>query len=502
MDPLSPRTSWIVIESDRIVASGHGEEWRSFRHRNTRLIDCTGKTILPGFVDVHMHLVSYVKSLVTLDLSCRKGVLSIADIQSILHACSQNKPPGTWILARGYDEFHLAERRHPNRWDLDKVTPYHPVRLTHRSGHAHVLNSLALKRVGITKETGDPDGGLIERDLGTGEPTGVLYEMGDFLSRRIPPLSPAEIEQGLEKAAHELVSMGITSIQDASSHNDQDQWKLLSSWKASRSLRPRINMMLGYQAFKDESYRSFPEYEDENQLRLGAVKIILDHTSGQLYPSQTDLNAMVLEIHRAGLQVAIHAIEEESIKAACAAVKYALDRVPRKDHRHRIEHCSVCPPSLAGQIASLGITVVSQPAFIYYSGDRYLETVPETQLKHLYAFRTLLSRGINVSGSSDCPVVPPNPLAGMGAAVLRTSSTGRILGDREKISMLEALRMYTRNAAFAHFEESSRGTITPGKLADLVVLNADPLQLPQDALKDLETEMTIVGGQIVWEKEG
>jgi predicted amidohydrolase YtcJ len=501
LNPLTPHASWVAIENDRFAAIGYGDDWTKLRNKNTTILDCSGKTVLPGFIDAHLHLVSYVKSLVTLDLSPSKNVLSVADIQSIVQKSSQNKPPGQWIFARGYDEFYLAEKRHPNRWDLDKATPDHPVRLTHRSGHTHVLNSLALKLAGIDNETGDPNGGLIERDLTTGEPTGLLYEMGDFLSDRIPALAPAEVDRGLEQGNREYVSMGITSIQDASSLNDANRWKLLSSWKASGKLQPRVNMMLGYHAFEAKSYQSFSKYKDQNQLRLGAVKIILDDTTGQLHPSQKELDEMVLDIHRAGMQVAIHAIEETSIGAACTAVKHVLDRVPRRDHRHRIEHCSACPPSLARQIASLGITVVSQPPFIYYSGERYLATVPKKQFEHLYPFRTLLSQGIILAGSSDCPVVPPNPLIGMIAAVLRRSSTGRIVGGSEKTRMIDALRMYTQNAAYAQFEESARGSIAPGKLADLVVLNGDPLQLPQDELMSLQVKMTIVGGQIVWQKE-
>jgi predicted amidohydrolase YtcJ len=285
-NPLHANASWVAIENGKFAAIGDGDDWTNFRNKNSTILDCSGKTVLPGFIDAHLHLVSYVKSFVTLDLSPSKSVLSIAGIQSKIHKCSQKRSPGQWILARGYDEFYLAEKRHPNRWDLDKATPNLPVRLTHRSGHAHVLNSLALKLVGIDHETGDPNGGMIERDLTTGLPTGLLYEAGDFLSRRIPPLAPAEVERGLALGNREFVSMGITSIQDASSLNEANQWKLLSSWKASGNLQPRVNMMLGFQVFKDRSYQSLPEYKDQNQLRLGAVKIILDDTTGQLHPSQ------------------------------------------------------------------------------------------------------------------------------------------------------------------------------------------------------------------------
>jgi predicted amidohydrolase YtcJ len=501
LDPLFPKAAWVAIENDKFFKIGHGDDWKDLNTKSSHIIDCSGKTVLPGFIDAHLHVVSYAKSLVTLNLGVSKNVFSISDIQSIIRRYSRNRPPGTWIFGKGYHEFYLDEKRHPNRWDLDIAAPDHPIQLTHRSGHAHVLNSQALELVGISKDTGDPDGGIIERDLNTGEPTGLLYEMGDFLSGRIPPLTPAELERGLQMANHEFLASGITSIHDASPRNNSKRCNLFKSWKAHGLLQPRVNMMLEYQTFNNNGYQNLSANVDENQLRPGAVKIILDDTTGQLHPPQKELNEMVLEVHTAGMQVAIHAIEEESIEAACSAIKYALDRVPRKDHRHRLEHCSVCPPSLAGQVASLGIMVVTQPPFIYYNDERYLETVPDKQLKYLYPLKTLLNHNINVAASSDCPIVPPNPLLGMYAAISRMGEKNQIVGGQEEISTIDALGMYTKNAAQASFEETIKGTITPGKLADLVVLNGDPIQLPPNELKQLQVEMTIIGGEIVWEKE-
>ena len=251
LDSSCPQATWVAIENDKIVATGCGKDWKKLRNKNTDIIDCSGKTVIPGLIDAHLHLVSYAKSFVTSDLSPGQNVHSISDIQSIIKNCSRNRRSGRWIFGRGYNEFYLAEKRHPNRWDLDKATPNHPVRLMHRSGHAHVLNSMALKLVGITRETGDPEGGMIERDLKTGEPTGLLYEMGDFfLSDRMPPLAPAALERGLQLVNEELISRGVTSIQDASSRNDTKQWKLLKFWKESGILSARVNLMMGIYAFK------------------------------------------------------------------------------------------------------------------------------------------------------------------------------------------------------------------------------------------------------------
>jgi predicted amidohydrolase YtcJ len=261
-------------------------------------------------------------------------------------------------------------------------------------------------------------------------------------------------------------------------------------------------MALGVEGF--DQYRSHPflPFGDEDQLNIRGVKVILHETTGQLSPGQEALNEMVLNIHRSGLQVVLHAVEERMIEAACKAIELALMKFPRPDHRHRIEHCSVCPSSLAKRIASLGILVVTQPPFIYYNGERYLGTVPESELKHLYPTATLLKNGVNVAAGSDCPVVPANPMIGIYSAVSRRAENGDPVVPGESVSPLEALKMYTTGAAKATFEERIKGSLSPGKLADLVVLGSDLTKLPVDEIKDIEVEMTILNGEMIWERMG
>lgn len=459
---------------------------------------------MPGFIDAHLHLLSFAESLITLNIRPGNGVRSVSDIQSSIHEYSKDTPPNNWIRGKGYDEFHLSEKRHPNRWDLDAATTDHPVKLTHRSSHAHVLNSLALRLVGITKETEDPPGGMVERDLVTGEPTGLLYEMGDFLAKRIPPLPSQEMEKGVQMAGMELLSNGITSFQDASNSNDLERWELFKKWKESGLLLPRVTMMLGFPAFSPPP-NPLPLGEGEtindHDLKAYGIKIILDETTGRLYPSQTELDQMVFEIHEAGWPVAIHAIEENAVESAYTAIKRALKKIPKKGHRHRIEHCSICSPNLAGKIAKIGIMVITQPSFIYYNGDRYLRTVPDKSLPHLYPLKTLITTGVMIAGSSDCPIVPLNPLIGIYAAVTRMSETGHRVASEQAIPLSEALKFYTIHAAQAIGEEKHRGSITPGKCADLVVLNENPFSVPLKELKNLEVEMTILDGEVVWEKK-
>ena len=500
MDPLYPKAEGVLIKNGKILSATTTDALKKWDRMKATTIDCKGKTVLPGFIDAHLHLYALAESHVTLNLEPDHNVRSISDIQNKIREYSQTLPSEAWLRGRGYNEFSLAEKRHPNRWDLDQITSTHPIKLTHRTGHAHVLNSLALKKVGISSETPDPPDGLIDRDVNTGEPTGLLYRMGDFLAKRIPPLESDQLDQGMRIANEELLSMGITSVQDASSHNGIEQWKMFCHWKEKGLLKPRLTMMLGTEGFSVYRREDFEPKMDESQLDLGGVKIILDETTGLLRPSQSELNQMVLKIHHAGFQACLHAVEEKVVDAAYSAIEYALKKLPKSDHRHRIEHCSVCPPSLAERLAALGIMVVTQPPFIYYNGDRYLRTVPPEGLKHLYPIKTLLKRGVQVAASSDCPIIPADPLMGIYAAATRTTETGQTVLPEEKITPEEALRMYRETAAKATFDDAMKGSISPGKLADVVVLNGDPTKVPINDIKDLEVEMTIINGEVVWEK--
>jgi predicted amidohydrolase YtcJ len=500
MNPSRPRADAVVIRGSNVVAVGFQECLSGLRKQETRVIDCRGKTILPGIIDAHFHLLAFAKSLVTLNLEPFNGVHSISHIQARIREVAKNQPPGTWIRGRGYHEFSLAEKRHPTRWDLDEATSIHPTKLTHRSGGAHVLNSSALALVGISKETGDPPEGLIDRDLETGEPTGLLYNMGDDLAKKIPALDPDQMDLGLKRANQELCSMGITTVHDVSARNDRERWDMFETWKKRGLIKPRVKMAFGWEGLSDHRQHPFSSSMNEQQLAAGGVKIILHETTGRLSPGQEELNERVLCIHRAGLQAVLHAVEESAIDAACDAIENALKHVPRPDHRHRIEHCAVCPPSVAKRIASLGITVVTQPPFIYYNGSRYLKTVPGPQVKHLYPFGTLVREGIHVAGSSDGPVVPSNPMIGVYSAVSRKTDLEEGFLPQETILPEEALRMYTTEAARAGFDEMVKGSIAPGKLADLVVLSADPTAVSADEIKEIQVEMTLIDGEIVWEK--
>ncbi len=500
LDEARPRAGAVAVRGNRILAVGGGGDMASVRGPKTRAIDCRGRTVLPGFNDAHCHPLAMAASLLSVDCGPSQ-VRSIADLQARIAQQATRAPPGTWIRASGYNEFYLTEKRHPNHRDLDRAAPDHPVKLTHRTGHACVLNSLALRLLGISGETPEPEGALIDRELDSGQPSGLLFEMNDYVDRLVPPLSDRELAASVKLANEQFLSQGITSVQDASWSNSLRRWRTLQRLKEGRELRPRISMMVGVDELAEFEAGVGQGRELGNaDLRPGAVKVVVQSTTGCLCPAQDKLNEMVCRLHSSGHQVAIHADERDSVEAAVIALEQALSKKPGA-HRHRIEHCSVCPPPLIARLKDVGALVVTQPAFIYFSGERYLATVAAEDLEWLYPLGSLCAAGLRVAGSSDAPVVPLDPLTGIHAAVTRTAETGQRLLPREGISVEEALRLHTANGAFASFEEDVKGSIAAAKLADLVILDGDPTAVSPESIRGIEVTMTIIDGEIVWQRE-
>ncbi len=499
LDPHRPRAELVAVGAGVIVWVGSRDDLALFGGR-PRLVDCEGRTLVPGFIDAHVHVLAYASSLLSIDCS-PAAVASISDIRDRIGLQAARVPPGNWLRAGGYNEFYLAERRHPTRRDLDRAAPDHPVKLDHRSLHACVLNSPALALAGISIETPDPPGGLIDRELDTGEPSGLLFGMNSYLNERIvPPLSDEELGRGVDLANESFLSAGVTSVQDASVGNSLDQWQTFQHLKERQALIPRLTVMFGLHALADFRDAGLTPGYGDSELRLGAAKLVLDEVSGRHNPSQEEINERVMAAHEAGCQVAMHAVEEGTVEAACAALEHCLQHTPKADHRHRVEHCSVCPPPLLRRLRDIRAVVVTQPAFLYHSGERYLQDVPESQLPWLYRTRSFLESGLRPAGSSDCPVAPCSPLTGIYAAVTRRAESGQVLSPEEAIAPEEALRLFTLSGAVASFEEGSKGSIEVGKLADMVVLSADPTGVESHEIKDICVERTVVGGEIVWER--
>ncbi|MFC1900453.1 amidohydrolase [Chloroflexota bacterium] len=499
VDPRQPSAELIAITGDKILLVSGNNSLESVTGPDSKVIDCQGKTLVPGFNDAHCHVFSFLRTLLSIDLS-PKAVKSIEDIKAAIRNAAANTPPGEWITGTDYNDFQLVEKRHPTRREIDEVSPNHPVVLSHRSLHACVLNSMALSLAGITTETEEPPGGHIDRDLTTGEPNGLLLEMlGHIRESVMPDISAEELTRGITLANRHYLSQGITSVQDATYVSDYKRWQNYTRFINEGILKSRVTMMCGIETSKQLQKAGLEFGSGDSRLRLGGIKIVPSMIGGKLHPSQEELTGYVIDAQKAGFQVAIHAIQDKMVEAVINTFEQVKRQLPQADMRHRIEHCSECPPHLLERLRKLKPVIVTQPPFVYYSGDRYVAMVPEEKLPYLYGFKSLVDSGSVVAAGSDSPIVPDNPLAGIYGAVTRLSETGNQLNQEECISAEQALAMYTINAAYSSFEEGIKGSITEGKLADMVLLSDNPLTVPSEKLMDIKVEMTIIGGEVVWE---
>ena len=458
------------------------------------LLTAAVRTIVPGFIDAHCHILAFAASLVAAD--CSPGaVSSIADILEVISQQAARSHVGEWIRAAGYSEFDLREKRHPTRWELDRAAPNNPVRLNHRSGHACVLNTNALTQVGISASTEEPIGSTIARELHTAEPNGLLLDMDSWLGERIPPLREDELTKAVADASCRFISQGVTSVVDATPSNSLDRWETLRRMKAQEVFAPSLIVMPSVSNLDEFCEAGLNFGWSDKLATLEHAKIMLTRTSGRLYPSAERLWQFVRAAHIRGFPVAIHAVEADTVTAA-AKVLTAQRCASLRD---RIEHASECPPSSLRAILNARPVIVSQPSFIHDSGTRYIADFGADS-KYLYRFRTLSDAGIVLAASSDAPVSAPNPLLAMFSAVMRRTASGESIGFDERLSAMQALEMHTKNAAYSVCGESQFGSITPGKRADFVVLSEDPISTPHERLPDIRVTMTMINGNVAWER--
>ena len=485
----------VAVGKGRILAVGSNRDAAARVGDGAESVDCEGRTLMPGFVDAHCHLLATAGTLTGLDCGSGK-VASIEDLKRLV----RNAAAGGWVRGYGYDELKLAEGRHPNRWDLDEAAPVLPVRLDHRSGHAVALNSTALELAGINRDTVDPVEGVIERDEETGEPTGVLRDMGEFLRERLGASRDEGLrEEGIGRLDRKLLSCGITSVQDAGPNNGLERWREFRRLKQEGRLNSRVTMMAGWRHL-DEFREGGLDYTfGDDGLRLGHAKIMLTGTTGTLLPGEEDLGEMVAEAHRLGFPVAIHGVEREAVAAAARVLG------ERRWPGDRIEHCSECPPEVLRLVGRSGARVVTQPGFVYWNGDDYLARVEPELLPCLYPMRDWRDAGVPVSFGSDAPVIDLNPWPGIAAAVTGLTREGELLngmgpdGEPKTLPLVAALRAYTLESAIAEGRGQCKGSIEPGKLADMVLLDRDLDDAAGPELSEMGTVLTVKGGEIVWQ---
>tara|TARA_Y100000590_G_scaffold58342_1_gene61649 strand:- start:1593 stop:3113 length:1521 start_codon:yes stop_codon:yes gene_type:complete len=497
MDPVAPQASWLTVDGRFISKVGTGIPPFDNLPGDTHYIDCLGRTVLPGFNDSHTHILSSVAHETAVNCS-PSSVNSIEDIKTKLSDFSKLLPKGHWIRAVGYDEFHLEDSRHPTRWDLDDAIPDYPVKLIHRSGHAMVLNSLAMNIAGITDSTVDPVGSVIERQHLTGTPTGLLFDMNDYISKVTPALSEEDISIGLGRYNELCLSYGLTSLNDASINNDLMKMDLLKGFKENGTLVPSINFMVGIDHLEDFLRKGIKFGDGLDSFRIGSVKIVLSLTTGVLDPGKKELRSLIGYANRNGFQVAIHAVENESIMEAVSALEDSGSDEIVNGFRNRIEHCSECTPDLMNRIIKNNIGVSTQPGFLYYNGQRYLAEVDERYKEFLYPIGSFIEAGVTLAYGSDSPVIPMNPMVGISTAVNRFSRSGDLMQPWERVSVLNAIKSYTVDSAYLSWQDKVRGSISEGKIADIILVDSNPLGIPPKEIINVKVLMTVVEGAVAW----
>lgn len=475
----------IAVRGNRIVFLGPQEALGSLRGSNTQMLDCHGGLVLPGFNDAHCHPIAFAVSQRYADCAA-PHVRCIDDIQSILRNKAAESDGDRWIRGSNLNIDILAEKRLPTRWELDAAVPHLPVVLIDRAGQFCILNTPALKRCWMGE------------NIPAKSANGVIYGSNDQVARAIPPLSHAEIEIGLRAADREFLSHGITSIQDTSWSNGHRHWQAMQQFKERRLLTSRITMHAGIDALDELIQRGLKTGAGDDALRLGAIKLALDESTGSDNPPQSDLELLALNAHLAGFQLAFHVPDINLLRMSLQALRFVANSTGQRCLRPRFEHCPVCPTSLLPELAHSGAIVVSQPNLLYQTGLAYLSEVAEEQLQWLFPFRSYVSSGIKLAFSSDSPLTPCDPLHAIKTAVTRNVGGGAMLGKHEKISLAQALDMYSRAGAYCSGEEALKGSLAPGQLADFVVLDYDGDEHLEKELFNANVLMTLVDGKVVW----
>lgn len=517
MNPDRPRAAAIAIRSGKVAAVGSDAEARAAAGPKSTAIDLIGRTATPGLNDAHAHPMAVGFAARDLVLSSPPN-RSIRDLVLRVEQTAARREPGRWIVGRGYDQARLAEQRHPTRHDLDEVAPNHPVLLIRACHHIGVANSRALALAGISSSTPDPAGGAIDRDE-HGEPTGVVREAAhEIIRTAIGEPTADEIAEALIVGGRTFLAAGVTNAVEAVVRRPAEMHAYQRLRRDGR-LPIRTYLMLMIDEMLDPMARAgIQTGMGDEWLRIGPAKLFADGSIGgrtarmrQPYDGEAEnvglwmmppdeLKAKVLRAHRAGFQVGIHAIGDAAIDLVLDAYEEAMRAAPRPDPRHRIEHFSVVDDAILARTARLGVIPIPGTSFLHDFRPAYVQNLGLDRLRYTYGLASYLRHGIIAAASTDAPVVSTSASIGLQTMMTRLDASGDPVWPEEAVSLTDALQAYTLNGAYASFEESIKGSLTPGKLGDVTVFETDLEQVTPREIGQVKIDLTIADGRVAYER--
>jgi len=507
-----PKAQAIAISNGKVIAIGNDADILRLSGSKTRRINIGGKTITPGFIDAHSHP-AYSGRAHLRNVDC--DLRSIQAIKDAIKSKSIETRPGKWISGFKYDDTKTTDGRYINRYDLDEITPNHPILITHRGGHTVYVNSKALKMAKIDKSTVDPKGGFIVRDE-NGEPTGLLKENAVELVNKLIPneFSAKDNQEGVKLITQMMARSGITSVTDA--YGDQ---KFLTAYRdayKANELSTRINCMIGYFEIDDFIDQGIKTGDGDEWVRIGGMKLTCDgsisertarlskpyigrpNDYGIIVMDEEELYGHAIKAQKADWQIGIHANGDVGIEKSLNVFEKIQREYPRNDPRFRLEHCTVINDEILKRIKKLNVIPNPFSTYVYFHGEKMVAYGKE-RLENMFAVKSFLDLGINVTQTSDYPPGPFEPMMAIQSSVTRTDMSGNVWGASQKISVEEALKVGTINGAYASYEEHIKGSLEINKLADLVVLDEDPTHVDTDKIIDIKIERTMVNGNWVYE---
>lgn len=529
LDTDAPTVTAVAVSGQKIVATGNRDDILQLRSEATRVIELGEQALIPGFIDAHGHMPYVARLIELIDLSS-PPVGSVENIDDIVELVRQriaddDISPGTWVLGFGYDDSLLAEGRHPNRDDLDQASTEHPIVLTHVSGHLMAVNSVALESQGIDAGTGDPAGGVIRRRDGSREPNGVLEEtaMAPYSRNELTRTDEQHLEELIRQAIRRYASYGVTTIQDGGAAMAD-----VALMRAAAAREPFIADVVAFpwsNGFNDEQMAAIvPEASYAGGFRVGGVKFGLDgspqgrtaflsrpYTEGppgaapdyRAYPTfpAEKFNPRIAEMIERGVPTLVHANGDGAIDMLLDGVSQVAERGALPDHRTVVIHGQLMRRDQLEKSKTLGLVPSYYSAHPFFWGDWHRRSFGEERASYISPAGDTARLDIPFTIHNDSPVVPPDMMRLLWIAVNRKTRSGFVLGPEQRLSPLQALHATTLGAAYQYFEEDRKGSITPGKQADLIILGADPLQVDPDSLKDIPVIETFARGQSIYRRQ-